>query len=115
MDVWKTCYFFFCSGGGRGSPRCRAGGTGFLLKVPGGGVSRTGGAKGPAGCLRRIGGFFFLGGGQIFGFGAEMATKYCNSTHFELLAEEILANLGLRFWDRAPRDSVKDRSLQCGF
>ena len=46
----------------------------FLLKSPGGGgVSRTGEAEGPVGCLQRIGEFW--GGGEYFFWGAEMSTK----------------------------------------
>ena len=62
-------YFYFSAWGrGRGSPRRRegVGGIGFLLKIPGGGVSSTGGAEGPGGCLRRIG--EFLGGGAKYFF-----------------------------------------------
>ena len=48
----------------------------FFLKTPGGeGFSRTGGAEGSGGSLRRIGEFFFGGGGVNMFFGAEMATK----------------------------------------
>ena len=50
------------------------GGIGFLLQIPGGrgGVSRTGGAKGPGGSAANWG---ILGGAQIFLFVAKMSTK----------------------------------------
>ena len=42
------------------------GGSFFLLRIPGGGgVWRGGGAEGLGGCLRRIGNFFFWGGGGL--------------------------------------------------
>ena len=54
---------FFCSGRGRGSPRRQEGrGDRFFIENPRrGGVPGGGGAKGPGGCLRRIG--EILGGG----------------------------------------------------
>ena len=50
-----------------GSPRLWGvgGGFGFLIESPKGGVSRTGGAEGPGGCLQHIGEF---GGGAKYFF-----------------------------------------------
>ena len=64
-------YFLFFSGRGRGKGESEAPGGGrgsiFKLKFPeGGGVSRTGGAEGPGGCLWRIGEFGEGGGLNIF-------------------------------------------------
>ena len=62
--TFRIFFFFFSArvrdgeGGVRGAGE---GGAGFLLKIPSGGVSRTGGAEEPGGCLRRIGDF--RGGG----------------------------------------------------
>ena len=51
--------FFFCSGRGNGESEVPGGGGGvcFLIESPKGGVSRTGGADGPEGCLQPVGGF----------------------------------------------------------
>ena len=70
-------YFsFFCSGEGRGSPRCQEGAVvGFFIeKSPGGGVlPREGGVcQGAGGCLQGIWGG---GGAKYFLFGAEMPAK----------------------------------------
>ena len=66
--------YFFCSGEGKRARDARkgVGGVGFLVKIPGGGFSQQrggGGADGPGGCLRGIGGEY------IFLFGAETPTK----------------------------------------
>ena len=61
--------FFLLGEGGRRSPRCRGGGTGdrFFIENPKeGGVSSTGGAEGPGGCLWQIG--EFGGGGAKYFF-----------------------------------------------
>ena len=67
MDV-SDFFFFFCSGRGKGESEApgEGGGDQFFIENPrrGGGFSRTGGAEGPGGCLRRIGGF---GGGGVEG------------------------------------------------
>ena len=62
--TFRIFFIFFCSGRGKGeSRRWRAVGDRFffLMRSPGGGASRTGGAEGPGGCLQRIwgGGVFF--------------------------------------------------------
>ena len=58
---------FFCRGGGRGSPRLREGGAGFLLKIPGGGRGSPGreGPRGREGLCGELGNFG-EGGGLIF-------------------------------------------------
>ena len=68
MDVSIYFIFFFWSGRGNGESKVRGVGSVFKLKVPRGGVSMTGGAEGPGGCLQHIGEFFLGGGGQIFFF-----------------------------------------------
>ena len=60
--TFRIFFIFFCSGRGKGDSEAPGtGGMGFLLKIPGGGVSRTG--------------EFFGGGGLNIFFGAEMSTK----------------------------------------
>ena len=64
MDV-SDIFYFFWSGRGKGeSEALGGGGVGFFIENPkgGGGVSRRG-AEGPGGCVRRIGDFFWGGGG----------------------------------------------------
>ena len=60
-------FYFFLFGEGEGGVRGRRGGEGgrFLLKIPGGGVSRRG-AEWPGGCLRQLGIFGGGGGLNIF-------------------------------------------------
>ena len=61
MDVSDIFYFFLLGEGEWGSPRrWEGGGSVFIENTRRGGVSRTGRAEGPGGCLRRIG---ELGGG----------------------------------------------------
>ena len=56
-------FYFFLLGEAEGGVRGGGGGgVDFLLKIPGGGVSRRGGAEGPGGCLQRI---WELGGGGL--------------------------------------------------
>ena len=60
FKTWWTFRIFFifsARGSGKGSSRRQDGaGGGYLLKIPGGGVSRTGGGEGLGGCLRGFGG-----------------------------------------------------------
>ena len=60
--IYIFVFFFFLLGEAEGGVRGagRGGGVDLLLKIPGGRVSRRGGAEGPEGCLQRIG---ELGGG----------------------------------------------------
>ena len=63
MDI-SDIFYFFRSGRGEGESEAPGGGGGdrfFIENSQERGVSRTGGAEGPGGCLRRIG--EFLGGG----------------------------------------------------
>ena len=64
MEDVSDIFYFFLLGEGEGGVRGagRGGGVGFLLRVPGGGAFQGEGAKGPGGCLRRIG---ELGGGGL--------------------------------------------------
>ena len=66
---WTFRIFFFCSRRGKGESEAPGGGWGGSLFIENTrrGVSRTGGAEGPGGCLRRIG-EFWGGGGEIFFF-----------------------------------------------
>ena len=78
---WWTfrIFFFFCLGRGEGGVRGarRGGGVGFLLKIPGGGVSRRG--KGfPGGLFGANWGIW--GEGLNFFFGAETSTKPLKNT-----------------------------------
>ena len=58
-------FYFFLLGEAEGGVRGAGSGGGidFLLKIPGGGVSRRGGAEGPGGWLQRI---WELGGAKYF-------------------------------------------------
>ena len=73
VDV-SDIFYFFCSGKGNAESEVPWGGRGdrFFIENPrrGGGVSSTGGAEGPGGCLWQI-----WGGGLNIFFGAEMSAK----------------------------------------
>ena len=66
--------FFSARGRGRGSARRREGGGDFLLKIPGGEVSRAGGSRGARG-REGVCGEFGGRGAKYFFFGAEIPTK----------------------------------------
>ena len=64
--TFRIFFIFFCSGRGKGESEAPGEGGGrFLVKIPGGGVSRTGGAEGPGGRPQRIG-EFWRGGVKYF-------------------------------------------------
>ena len=68
-------FFFFCLGRGTRESEAPGGGESvFYWKFQEGGVSRTGGAEGPGGCLQRIGGSW--GGVNIFFRGRNVHQEY---------------------------------------
>ena len=57
----------------------------FLLKIPGGGGGRPGGAEGPGGCLRRIGEFLGGGGGKYFFSGPKCPPRIGGVLQYKLV------------------------------
>ena len=80
MDI-SDIFYFFLLGEGEGESEALGGGRGvsFSLKMPGGGVSMKGRGRGAGeGVCSELGNWGGGGGGaQIFFFGAEMSSKYC--------------------------------------